>query len=49
MDQNGSGRSNQNFTFVTVSPAAADSLVRHGGFPFIAEGTPTEAIAQEIE
>ena len=39
MDQFGRKRSNQNLTFVSVSPAAIDSLVRHGGFPFLADGT----------
>ena len=39
MDQNGTGRSNQNLTIVSVTPQAADSLVRHGGFPYVATCT----------
>jgi hypothetical protein len=35
MDQHGSGRSNQNFTFVSVTPAAAQALVENGGFPYV--------------
>jgi hypothetical protein len=36
MDQAGRVRSNQNLMFVSVSPAAADSLARNGGFDFLA-------------
>ncbi len=39
MDQGGASRSNQNFTFVSVTKEAADALVRRGGFPVIAEAT----------
>lgn len=39
MDQGGASRSNQNFTFVSVSPEAVDALLRRGGFPAVAEGT----------
>ncbi len=39
MDQDGRSRSNQNLTFVSVSPAAVESLIRHGGFPFVAQQT----------
>jgi hypothetical protein len=39
MDQNGTGRSNQNLTIVSVTPEAADSLVKNGGFPYVARCT----------
>ncbi len=39
MDQEGRRLSNQNLTFVSVSPAAVDALVRNGGFPHFAERT----------
>ena len=39
MDQSGNGRSRQNFTFVSVSAAAADSLAKNGGFGYFAERT----------
>jgi hypothetical protein len=39
MDQNGTGRSNQNFTIVSCDAAAAESLVRNGGFPFVGRST----------
>lgn len=37
MDQEGSARSNENFTFVSVGQPAVESLIRHGGFKFIGE------------
>ena len=39
MDQNGTGLSNENFTFASVSAAAVEVLVKNGGFAFIAERT----------
>jgi hypothetical protein len=39
MDQNPTGRSRQNLLFVSVSPAAADSLVRNDGFAGFAART----------
>ena len=39
MDQAGRSRSNQNFTFVSVTPAAAAAFVQDGGFARIARDT----------
>lgn len=39
LDQNQTGRSNQNLTFVSLTPAAVDSLARNGGFAHVAELT----------
>ncbi len=47
MDQFGRSRSNQNFTFVSVTAEAADWLVKNGGFGSIAERT-RELLALEM-
>jgi hypothetical protein len=37
MDQAGRSRSNQNLMFVSATPEATESMVRHGGFAWLAE------------